>query len=205
MHEKRFSGDITRLRSVERIERLEVERVVQCCLEGGNFSNILDVGTGSGLFVEGFYQHNLEVTGIDVNFEMLPAARSYVPHGRFLQATAEALPFASKSFDLIFYGLVFHEVDDPTRVLEAARRVSRKRICLLEWPYREQSFGPPMYDRLSPARLEELFNQAGFVRWECIRLKNTDLYCLEHYDAGLVNSNQPMIRGLLITSKTSSM
>jgi len=194
MHEKRFSGDITRLRSVERVERLEVERVVQICLEGGSFSNILDVGTGSGLFVEGFSQHNLEVTGIDANFEMLPAARSYVPQGRFLQSTAEALPFAPKSFDLIFYGLVFHEVDDPTRVFEVARRVSRKRICLLEWPYREQSFGPPMNDRLSPGRLEELFHQAGFVRWECIRLKNTDLYCLDSYEAGLVNSNQLFIK-----------
>ena len=194
MHEKRFTGDLTRLRSVERIERLEVDRVVQCCLEGGNFCNILDVGTGSGLFVEGFYQHNLEVTGIDVNLEMLPAARSYVPHGRFLQATAEILPFASNSFDITFYGLVFHEVDDPARVLEAARRVSRKRICLLEWPYREQSFGPPMNDRLSPARLEELFNQAGFIRWECIHLQNTDLYCLNGVDAVLLNSKQPFTK-----------
>jgi len=193
MHERRFFGDITRLRSVERIERLEVERVVQCCLKGGNFSTLLDVGTGSGLFVEGFSLHKMEVTGIDVNFEMLPAARSYVPHGRFLQATAEALPFASESFDLTFYGLVFHEVDDPPRVLEAARRVSRKRICLLEWPYREQSFGPPMNDRLSPARLEELFNQAGFVRWECIRLQNTDLYCLNNGGEDLEDSNRPFM------------
>src|SRR4030042_1358759 len=99
MHEKRFSGDINRLRSAERVERLEVERVIQLCLEGGSFKGVLDVGTGSGLFD----------------------------------------------------GLVLHERDDPRGALQAARHVSRKRVCLLEWPYREQPFGPPMEDRLSPA------------------------------------------------------
>jgi ubiquinone/menaquinone biosynthesis C-methylase UbiE len=179
MHEKRFSGDIVRLRSAERVERLEVERVIQLCLQDGNFKSMLDVGTGSGLFAEGYSGKSLEVTGIDVNHEMLPAARSYVHLGRFLQATAEALPFTSGSFDLAFYGLVLHETDDPLKALQAARRVSRKRVCLLEWPFREQIFGPPMEDRFSPARLEELFKEAGFSNWERIELKNIDLYRLD--------------------------
>jgi ubiquinone/menaquinone biosynthesis C-methylase UbiE len=179
MHEKRFSGDIDRLRSAERVERLEVERVIQLCLEGGSFKGVLDVGTGSGLFAEGYSRGNLDVTGIDANYEMLPAARGYIHLGKFLQAIAEALPFTSKSFDLAFYGLVLHEMDDPLRALQAARHVSRKRVCLLEWPYREQPFGPPMEDRFSPARLKELFKEAGFARWERIGLKNTDLYRLE--------------------------
>jgi ubiquinone/menaquinone biosynthesis C-methylase UbiE len=184
MHEKRFTGEIARLRSHERIERLEVERVIKYCLEGESFRSILDVGTGSGLFAEEFSRYNQDVTGVDANFDMLPAARNYVPRANFLQATAEALPFISDSFDLVFYGVVFHEVDDPLRALTAARRVSRKRICLLEWTYRLQSFGPPMDDRLSPERLDELFQQAGVVHWECINLRNTDLYCLAIHDAG---------------------
>lgn len=178
MHEKRFSGKIARLRSAERVERLEVERVIQLCLEGGDFRRALDVGTGSGLFAEGFSRHNLVVMGIDANPEMLPTARSYVPHGIFLREVAEELPFTNESFDLAFYGLVLHEADDPLRVLKEGRRVSRQRVCLLEWPYREQTFGPPMQHRLSPARLEGLFQQAGFTNWERIGLKNTDLYRL---------------------------
>lgn len=54
MHEKRFSGGLERLRSQERVERLEVPRVIQLCLEGENYTSMLDVGTGSGLFAEGF-------------------------------------------------------------------------------------------------------------------------------------------------------
>jgi ubiquinone/menaquinone biosynthesis C-methylase UbiE len=182
MHERRVSGDITRLRSAERVERLEVGRVVQLCLEQGSFINMLDAGTGSGVFAEGFAQRDLEVTGIDVNYEMLPAARSHVPGGRFAQAMVEALPFTRRSFDLVFYGLVLglvlHESDDPLSVLQSARRVSRKRVCVLEWPYREQPFGPPIDNRLSPTRLETLFQKAGFTSWETFSLTNTSLYRL---------------------------
>lgn len=103
MHEKRFSGTVDRLRSQERVERLEVSRVIQFCLEGENYRSVLDVGTGSGLFAERFAERGLRVTGIDVKFEMLPAARSFVPQGDLVQATAEALPFTRKSFDMTFF------------------------------------------------------------------------------------------------------
>ncbi|MFZ2097157.1 MAG: class I SAM-dependent methyltransferase [Anaerolineales bacterium] len=179
MHEKRFSGDIERLRSAERVARLEVETVIQLCLEGGGFKRILDVGTGSGLFAEGYSKQGLEVTGIDANPNMPLTARKYIPNGRFLQATAEALPFATGAFDLAFYGLVLHEADDALKVLKAARRVTRKRICVLEWPYREQTYGPAMEHRLSPTKLELLFKLADFDSWNQIQLTNTVLYRLD--------------------------
>jgi ubiquinone/menaquinone biosynthesis C-methylase UbiE len=176
MHERRFSGDITRLRSPEWVEKLEVELVVELCLMQGSFSSVLDAGIGSGVFGEGFARHNLEVTGIDVNGEMLPAASSFLPHGRFAQAVVEALPFSHGKFDLVFYGLVLHEADDPLIVLQFAHMVSRRRVCVLELPYREQPFGPPIDDRLSPAKLEGLFSAIGFSGWERIALANVDLY-----------------------------
>lgn len=178
MHEKRFSGDVERLRSPERIKRLDVERVIQLCLEGDKFSSMLDVGTGSGLFGELFSKQGLDVTGIDAQFAMLLVARSYIPKGKFTQAIAEKLPFFDKSYDLIFYGLVLHEADDPLAVLKAAHQISRKRVCLLEWPYAEQTFGPPLDDRLNPILLEKLFRQAGYKSWKSDHLENVDLYRL---------------------------
>jgi ubiquinone/menaquinone biosynthesis C-methylase UbiE len=179
MHERRFTGDIARLRSPERVERLEVERVIQVCVEEMSYENMLDMGTGSGLFAEEFSKHNIAITGLDANIEMLPVAKNYVPQGNFVQATVEALPFADKSFDLAFFGLVLHEADEPLRVLQGARKATRKRVCLLEWPYREQTFGPPLSDRLNPEELAVWFKQTGFTQWECIRLDNVDLYRLE--------------------------
>jgi ubiquinone/menaquinone biosynthesis C-methylase UbiE len=142
MHEKRFEGDSSRLRTPERVQRLEVERVVDLCLENGPFDNMLDVGTGSGLFAGAFAKRGLQVSGVDVNPEMLVAARHFVPEGDFCRATAEALPLSDDSFDLVFLGIVLHESDDGLKTLQETLRVARKRVCILEWPYRDQSFGP---------------------------------------------------------------
>jgi ubiquinone/menaquinone biosynthesis C-methylase UbiE len=180
MHERRYSGDITRLRSAERVERLEVKRVVGLCAAGGLFTNVLDAGTGSGLFAEGFMMQGLKVTGMDANPLMPVAARSYVPYGNFLQATAESLPFHEGVFELAFYGFVLHEADDALLVLNEAFRVTSQRVCILEWPYREQSFGPPLGHRLSQDRLVKLFRASGFKQWKQIELTHTQLFLLEH-------------------------
>ncbi len=42
---------------------------------------MLDVGTGTGLFAEGFAKLGIAVTGIDVDLELLATARKHVPTG----------------------------------------------------------------------------------------------------------------------------
>jgi SAM-dependent methyltransferase len=179
MHEKRFEGDIKRLRLPERVGRLEVERVVDLCLESGQIDCVLDVGTGSGLFAEAFYRRGLRVSGVDVNPEMLVAAHGFVPRGDFREGTAEALPFPDGSFELVFLGLVLHESDDVLKTLNEAQRVTRQQVFILEWPYREQPFGPPLSDRLNPEDLAGQFHKAGFRKWTKMDLANTVLNCLE--------------------------
>lgn len=178
MHEKRFDGGINKLRAPERVARLEVERVVDLCLEGVEIKNVLDVGTGSGLFAESFFKRGLQVAGIDANPEMLPAARHYVPQGDFREATAEALPFADASFDLVFLGLLLHESDDPLKALQETRRVSRQRVCILEWPYLDGEIGPPLAHRINPAEFAILARKVGFVKMATQELANLVFYSL---------------------------
>ena len=176
MHEKRFEGDITRLRNPERIARLEMERVVTLCLEGAQINCVLDIGTGSGLFAEVFSKRGLTVSGVDVNPDMLPAARAYIPTADFRESTAEALPFADATFDLIFMGLVLHESDEQLQVLSEARRVARIRVCILEWAYREEDFGAPLAYRLAPGILKDLAMETGFSVCEVIPLEKLVFY-----------------------------
>jgi ubiquinone/menaquinone biosynthesis C-methylase UbiE len=177
-HGHRFN-QIERLRSPERLERLEVERVVDLTLEGELLRSVLDIGTGTGIFAEAFTQHGLSVTGIDVNPEMLDAARTFLPGGDFRQAAAEYLPFPDESFDLSFLGLVLHETDDLLKALQETYRVSKKQAVVLEWPYEQQDFGPGIEERLRPEYMETLSKQAGFERIEMIPLKALVLYRLE--------------------------
>jgi ubiquinone/menaquinone biosynthesis C-methylase UbiE len=178
LHEKLYNGGIDRLRAPERVARLDVERVVTLCLEAAELKSVLDVGVGSGLFAEAFVQHGLEVAGVDVSPEMIVAAKQFVPKGDFREATAETLPYPNASFDLVFFGLVLHESDEQLKVLQEARRVSRQRICILEWPYQEGEFGPPLAHRLNPTEIADLARQTGLAHLESIPLTHLVLYRL---------------------------
>jgi ubiquinone/menaquinone biosynthesis C-methylase UbiE len=179
MHEKLYDGGVERLRAPERVARLEVERVVSICLEGVELKSVLDVGVGSGLFAEAFFMHGLDVAGVDVKPEMIVAAKHYVPTGDFRESTAEVLPFPDASFDLVFLGLLLHESDEPLKVLQETRRVSRQRICILEWPYHDAEFGPPLAHRLNPTVIADMARQTGFAHLETIPLTHLVLYRLE--------------------------
>jgi SAM-dependent methyltransferase len=93
MKDKRYSADIDRLRSPDRMKLLEVGRVVDAILDAFPSSSVLDAGTGSGLFAEEFVSRGMRVTEIDVKPEMAAGARAFVPQGMFETVTIEAPPF----------------------------------------------------------------------------------------------------------------
>jgi ubiquinone/menaquinone biosynthesis C-methylase UbiE len=176
MHERRYNAEIDRLRSPERVERLEVSRVIDLCLEGAQVQTVLDVGTGSGLFAEGFAKNGINVTGIDAKSEMIEVAKRYVPGAEFRQATAESIPFANESFDLVFLGVVLHEADDVEQALRECQRCAKHSVCVLEWAYREEEFGPPIAHRLKPENVEALARKLGFQSMRTITLKKLLLF-----------------------------
>ncbi len=144
----------------------------------GTIKNVLDIGTGTGVFAEAFAQAGLAVTGLDVNVELLAVARGHVPTAQFKEGVAEQLPFPDKSFDLVFLGLVLHETDSALTALQEARRVSRRRVAILEWPYRDEPYGPPLEHRLNPATISALATEAGFSQIDISPLEFMTLYRL---------------------------
>ncbi len=178
MHERRYNGGIDRLRTPERIALLEVSKVVELSIENLNIQNVLDVGTGSGLFAEEFAQRGMEVSGIDASDEMVEAAKRHVPNGRFEKAVLEKLPFPDDSFDLIFLGVVLHESDDLNQALKEVHRVAKKRAAILEWPYTQAEYGPPLEHRIKPELFNSLIMQNGFKSYDKISLENLVLYLL---------------------------
>lgn len=178
MHERRFT-DIERLREPERLERLEVSRVVDLSLEGLDSPSVLDVGTGTGVFAEAFAGRGLTVEGLDVNPEMLEVARRLVPQVTFREGVAESLPYPADAFDLVFMGLLFHETDDRLMALREAARVARRRILILEWPYEMGEFGPPQEERLLAEEVQALAAQAGLNSPKVFPLRHLVLYKIE--------------------------
>ncbi len=172
INERVYNQKVNKLRSPERVKLIEVERVVKLSMENIKPANVLDVGTGSGLFAEIFALNGLDVKGIDVNSEMIEAVRGFVPEGEFLTAPAESIPYPNHFFDLVFLGHILHEADDQLKAIQEAKRVARLRIAILEWPYIEEESGPPIGHRLSTEKISELAHKAGLLNIETLKLKH---------------------------------
>jgi len=157
---------------------MEVGRVVLLSLEGIAVKTVLDVGSGAGLFAEAFLRTGLDVIGIDANPEMVTAASGFVPMGIFQRALAEELPFPDGSVDLVFLGHVLHETNDPFKVLAEARRVARQRVVILEWPYIDETQGPPREERMESRTIMALTRKAGFKKAEKLPLRHMEFYRL---------------------------
>jgi ubiquinone/menaquinone biosynthesis C-methylase UbiE len=178
-NEKTFSGNIERLRRPERMAVLEVPRVTELCLAGISAATVLDIGCGSGIFSEAFMARGLFCASVDFNPDMLRATRGFVINAHVAAATAEQIPFPDKSFDLVFMAHLLHEVDDPAITLKEASRVCKKRIAVLEWPYREEEIGPPLHHRLKPEDVGAAALKVGLKSVKPIILKSLVLYLID--------------------------
>ncbi|MGE4297470.1 MAG: class I SAM-dependent methyltransferase [Desulfovibrionaceae bacterium] len=91
----------------------------------------LEIGCGSGLFLETFWESGFDVTGIDQSQAMIRSARERMGDRAGLHVGhADCLPFDDNEFDYTALLTVLEYVDDPVRVLEEARRVTRKGILV---------------------------------------------------------------------------
>ena len=113
-------------------------------------STALDVGCGPGAFTARLVDRlgADAVSGCDPQPGFVAAARDRLPGVRVEQSTAEHLPFADDSFDLVAAQLVVHFMSDPVGGLREMARVSQARrgggcLCL----------GPPQRTRSAVAVL----------------------------------------------------
>ncbi|MFC1569970.1 class I SAM-dependent methyltransferase [bacterium] len=179
MNDKIYNASIDRLRSPERFQILEVDRVVDLCLSDRVIQSVLDVGSGSGLFAEAFIKNKLSVTGIDINPEMVQTAGQWVPEAHFQQGSMESIPFDDQTFDLVFMAHVLHETNEPLQALQEARRIAKIRCAVLEWPYQDESQGPPLEHRLQPNQIHHNAEKAGFTSISKHVLSRMELWILQ--------------------------
>jgi demethylmenaquinone methyltransferase/2-methoxy-6-polyprenyl-1,4-benzoquinol methylase len=88
--------------------------------------HVLDVATGTGLVAAELVRRGFEVTGVDLSPEMLAVARRrFGGEVELINASAEALPLASESFDHLTVTHVLRYVADPEATLAELARVVR--------------------------------------------------------------------------------
>ena len=175
---KIYNGPVVRLHQPERLEVMQVDAVVKICLKQGEFKSVLDCGTGSGVFAEAFYKEGLKVSGVDLNPDKIAAAKEYVQEAEFKVGHLNKLPYADKSFDLLFYAHSLHEADNLSIALREAQRVAGSHVIALEWPFRFKLHGPPIRHRIRVGRLREEVKRLGFKNFTVEKVGDQNLYIL---------------------------
>lgn len=92
-------------------------------LDIGQGDRVLDMGTGPGLVAAATAKRGAAVIGIDFSEAMITEAQQRHPDIKFLQASAEALPFENGAFDKVVGNFILHHSGHPRSLLEEAYRV----------------------------------------------------------------------------------
>ena len=169
-------------RRYERNNYYGVERALAAFIATGSpagQARVLEVGCGTGHWVQFLRDAGIDVVGLDPSAGMLDVARTIVP-GRLIRAAAEALPCLSSSFERVFCVNALHHFTDAAAFFRDARRVLRKGGALLtigldphstldRWWIYEYFPGARSADlrRYLPVhRIRELMDRAGFSACE---------------------------------------
>lgn len=89
--------------------------------------HVLDVATGTGLVAAELRRQGFVVTGVDQSPEMLAIARHrFGTQVRLINASAEALPLGSGSFDHLTFTYLLRYVADPKATVAELARVVRR-------------------------------------------------------------------------------
>ena len=92
---------------------------------------LLEIGCGTGLFMEMLYQMGLDVTGLDSSPEMVMAARKRLGNRADIHlGDGELTPYSDNEFDYAFLWSVLEFAENPETMLAEATRVAEKGLLI---------------------------------------------------------------------------
>ena len=83
----------------------------------------LDIGSGTGNYTIAMHQAGVSILGLELSATMLARAKEKAPHIAWHNGRAEAIPFASASFDGATCAFVHHHMADPAAAFREVHRV----------------------------------------------------------------------------------
>ncbi|WP_267425200.1 class I SAM-dependent methyltransferase [Methylobacterium sp. GC_Met_2] len=141
-----------------------------------SFRTALDVGCGEGRFCRMLRAEGIVPVGVEPTRALREAAIARDPSGAYLAATAETLPFANETFDLVVSYLALIDIDDLEAAIAEMARVLRPSGALVianlnsfntagDWHKRDDGSRSFILD-------EYMVTRAEWVRWRGIKIRN---------------------------------
>lgn len=128
-------------------------------------ASLCDVGCGAGALLSYARSRGIAAAGIEPDAGRLAEAQAAGLDAR--TGTAEALPFADRSFDLVTFENALHHVTDIGRALTEAMRVARHAIAIID-PWFDLSIPSQRVGDRFERWLKTLDRMAGMVHWDPI-------------------------------------
>jgi ubiquinone/menaquinone biosynthesis C-methylase UbiE len=132
----------------------------------------MDIGGGGGFFALPAARavgENGKVYGIDTDAESISelrevASREGLNNLELTVGKAENTVLCESCADIVFFGIVLHDFDDPAKVLQNAKKMLNPAGCLinLDWKKVAMQLGPPLQKRFSEQKAVQLIQAAGF-------------------------------------------
>ncbi len=117
----------------------------------GNFSNILDVGCGTGALFPDFETADRTLIGLDIDLPSLVFAKELSQKPGLLCGDGYHLPIRSGLFDLVFCHYLLLWCKEPIAILKEMARVTRKGgmvMCFAEPDYLSRIDHPEVFRKL---------------------------------------------------------
>jgi len=86
---------------------------------------VLEIGSGTGTLLSRLRGRGVDITGVDVNADLVAEARRWHGELPIQQVQGTSLPFPSRSFDVVMSFDVFEHISDSDAHLREVRRVLR--------------------------------------------------------------------------------
>ncbi len=145
----------------------------------------MDIGCGGGFFAlpaARVVGESGKVYGIDTNAESINelrelASREGLNNLELTVGKAEDVVLCESCADIVFFGIVLHDFENPAKVLQNAKKMLNPagRLINLDWKKISTQLGPPLQRRFSKEKSAQLIEAASF---EVLSIKDIGPY---HY------------------------
>ena len=132
----------------------------------------MDIGCGEGFFTlpaarlvgTGGKVYGIDVDDLAIEEIRKKASAEGLQNLELKVGAAEDILLCQACADMVFFGIVLHDFQNPARVLENARKMLKPagRLINLDWKKEPMSFGPPLAKRFDEDTASRLIESAGF-------------------------------------------
>jgi SAM-dependent methyltransferase len=169
--EKKFNpSHLEKLNNPDRLKNLPPDFIWNK-LAMDKCQTIIDIGAGTGLFSQAFYNLMGEGTvyAADISADMVDWMESNEAEKSLglvpVLMSENEVPLDSGEADLILMFNLYHELESPLTLLKETRRLLRPggKICIADWKKGNTPMGPPQEIRVEASEITAQLAETGYT------------------------------------------